>query len=289
MKRSVLVLNQRTRRQAQNAQLSLVKLGDKGAAEMIRRDNIERDKRAMRSATALPLVRSETSSSRRQAADPMDTSHISVPPNAILMLADCRPGNTILHYFPYSPQQPGYHRGAAMDEVFIKQPNGRYKPSTTDSPLGVEEENVARYDASGTQKGYLETLVGGNNAENLLLQYTPVHAGYPADGSQGYAAAQIATNESLYKLYQIALNRKLVLPQKQMQLVLHIRGHQRGRGGVFHALKENAHLLALVDVKDCTSDDARRKKLWTDYKPTEARRGARLPAPQKIPAIRGLD
>ena len=94
--------------------------------------------------------------------------------------------------------------------------------------------------------------------DRIILTYTPKDAGYHADAAGGYASAQIMTNEALYHLYQKCLDLKLVQPRERIPLCVKVNGRYRGRGGVFHALKENKHLVRTVDVIDCTLSNADR-------------------------------
>ena len=274
------------RRKLRSAQLDLNKLGDEGARDIIRRAEVARDKRRMASGMTLPLVKDSGGLSAQQQhargharprGDSADTMP-SLPEGCVALYADCTPETTTLTFIAndslipsnaaYKPPRiapsDAYTRDeraseAAGRDVFARV--GSEQPDLLGHSEPVRPKRLRGDDAR--DPFFLELPQKAN--DGFLLTYSPSHAGYQPAGCMGYAAAQVATNEALYKVYQTCLDRKLVLPRKQLDLVLYIRGYQRGRGGVFNALKDNPHLLRLVDVRDCTSADAVYKKHWTLY------------------------
>eukprot|EP01063_Lacrimia_lanifica_P015907 TRINITY_DN22560_c0_g1_i1.p2 TRINITY_DN22560_c0_g1~~TRINITY_DN22560_c0_g1_i1.p2 ORF type:complete len:276 (+),score=30.25 TRINITY_DN22560_c0_g1_i1:92-919(+) len=245
-------------------QRHLAALGDDGACDLIKRHETRRTKRLMATGGALPLVRSASEGVEKtpllhRARDPLavGTQCHALPENTVTLYVDCLPNNTILTFLRWKAVQELYEQPAApaMDTAFGFAAEGT---------LGTDDIPGEGRQRTSDEGGLVQSLRQQVAPDDHVLTFTPKDSGYPSDACGGYAAAQMATNDAIYSAYQRCLDLGIIAPRTQIFLQVLVRGYHRGRGGVFHALKENPHLARLVDVRDCTDTLSRyqRNKLY---------------------------
>ncbi|KAJ9453584.1 hypothetical protein DIPPA_28739 [Diplonema papillatum] len=222
-------------------QYKMYKLGDQGARRQLLKAERLRDAELLRTAGELPLVKSASEGfEARPVLDNRDdafSTKKSYPKNTIIMYADCLPDTTRLSFVVHD----------ALSDAHTKA----YTRHAKRADQGLLGDDVRPVQCE-TDPNITTSPLKGIDRGAILLEYDPRDSGYADDACAGYAAAQQCTHDALHHAYQKCLDRRLVAPRRQLFVVLRVRGMQRGRGGVFHAVKENPHLLQLVDVEDCT-------------------------------------
>eukprot|EP00755_Sulcionema_specki_P036552 Sspe_Gene.107163::Locus_85246_Transcript_1_1_Confidence_1.000_Length_887::g.107163::m.107163 len=226
MYRSTRVL---LRQPASAFEKELLKLGDAEVQAQLSRQAVVRDRKLLQS-TPLPLIRTADDTFRQTSLDARDafaTKSPTYPTSTVMLWADCKAYNTVLTFTL-----------ASITSRMMKL-SGSARVTRRDAPLPQPDIDE------------LAELLK-QAPDQLLYSCDPTASGYQSFACGGYAAAQRTTHDALHRVYQMGLKRGLVQPQQRMKVVLHLRGYKLGRGGVVHAVKENEHLVEILETLDCT-------------------------------------